>query len=131
MLYFAFNPINSGEGGFLARTIRSLTITLKRLYLAPPNLVTFCFYLLDTFWQILAKSIHQGVAAVVFEMRRLKNLSIRIFLFRFKTMKMQRGRGYKFVPGKMFSSTKSEFCLIPGGKYRIAMTCSILEPKFL
>ena len=38
-------------GGGLARTIRLLTTTLKWLYLAPLNLVTFCFYLLDTFWQ--------------------------------------------------------------------------------
>ena len=42
-------------GGLLARTIRLLTITLQRLYLAPSNLVTFCFYLLDTFWQNFSK----------------------------------------------------------------------------
>ena len=47
------------------------------------------------------------VAAVVFEMRRLEKLNIRIFLFHFKTMEMQ--RGYKFVPGKMFSGIKSDF----------------------
>ena len=35
----------------MAPTVRLLTITLKRLNLAPPNLVTFSFYLLDTFWQ--------------------------------------------------------------------------------
>ena len=40
-------------------------------------------------------------------MRRLEKLNIRIFLFRFKTMKMQ--RGYKFVPGKMVSGIKSDF----------------------
>ena len=44
------NPITYGGGkGFLAQTIRLLTITLKRLYLAPPNLVTLSFDLLDTF----------------------------------------------------------------------------------
>ena len=48
------NPITYG-GGFLARTIRLSTTTLKRLYLAPPNLVTFCFYLLDTLWQNFSK----------------------------------------------------------------------------
>ena len=50
---FSFNPITGAGGGgdFLAQTIRLLTTTLKQLYLAPPNLVTFCFYLLDTFWQ--------------------------------------------------------------------------------
>ena len=54
------------------------------------------------------------------------------FLVRFKTMEMQ--REYKFVPGKMFSGIKTdffEFCSIPGCKYRIAMTHSILERKFL
>ena len=51
-----FNPITYGGGGaFLARTIRLSTTTLKRLYLAPPNLVTFCFYLLDTLWQNFSK----------------------------------------------------------------------------
>ena len=49
------NPITYGGGGFLARTIRLSTTTLKRLYLAPPNLVTFCFYLLDTLWQNFSK----------------------------------------------------------------------------
>ena len=58
----------------------------------------FLFYLLDTFWQNLAKSIHQGVAAFVFEMRRLEKLNIRIFLFHFKPRKCR--RRYKFVPGK-------------------------------
>ena len=37
--------------GFLAWTITLLTITLKRLNLAPPNLATFSFFLLVTFWQ--------------------------------------------------------------------------------
>ena len=50
------------------------------------------------------------VAEVVFEMRRLEKLSIRSFLFRFKTMEMQ--RGYKFIPGKMFSGIKSDFCRV-------------------
>ena len=56
-----------GGGGFLARTIRLLAITQKRLNLAPPNLVTFSFYLLGTFWEHFSKSIHQEVAAVIFE----------------------------------------------------------------
>ena len=61
------------------------------------------------FGRILAKSMHQGGgAAVVFEMRRLKmSLNIRTFLFRFKTMEMQ--RGYKFVTGKTFSGMKGDF----------------------
>ena len=59
--FFCFNPITYGEGGdFWARTIRLSTTTQKRLYLAPPNLVNFCFYLLDTFCRILAKLIHRG-----------------------------------------------------------------------
>ena len=49
-----------GGGGlesFLAKTIGFLTITLKRLYLEPPNLLTFSFYLFDTFWQNFIKII--------------------------------------------------------------------------
>ena len=60
----------------LARTIRLLTITLKRLYLAPLNFVTFCVYVLDTFWHNFSKIDPPqggGVAAVVLEMRRLEN----------------------------------------------------------
>ena len=49
------NPITYVGGGFLAWTIRLSTTILKRLYLVPPNLVTFCFYLLDTFWQNFSK----------------------------------------------------------------------------
>ena len=49
------NPTTFGGGGFLARTIRLSTTTLKWLYLAAPTLVTFCFYLLDTFWQNFSK----------------------------------------------------------------------------
>ena len=42
------NPITYG---FLARTIRLLPITQKRLNLAPPTFVSFIFYLLGTFRQ--------------------------------------------------------------------------------
>ena len=38
------------------------------------------------------------------------------------------------MPEKVFSGIKVifvEFCLNPGGKYRIVMTCSIMERKFL
>ena len=78
--------------GFLARTIRLSTTTLKRLYLEPPKLVTFCFYLLDTFWQNFSEIDSPGeVAAVLSEMRPLEKLSIRSFLFRFKIMEMQGG----------------------------------------
>ena len=75
-----------GEGGFLALAIRLLTITLKLLHLAPPNLVALCLHLLDTCWQ----NFHQGVAVVVFELRNLKKLSMQIFLFLFKTIEMVR-----------------------------------------
>ena len=37
------------------------------------------------------------------------------------------------MPEKMFSDIKSdffEFCSIPGGKYHIAMTHSLLEKKY-
>ena len=39
-----------------------------------------------------------------------------------------------FVPEKVFSGIKSdfvEFCLNPGGEYRITITCSIMERKSL
>ena len=69
--------------GFLAKTIPLLTITLKWLYLTPSNLVAFCFYLLDTFWQNFSKIDSPregggggGVAAVVFERGCLEKLSI-------------------------------------------------------
>ena len=51
----AINPITYGGGNVLAKTISLLTITLKWFYLAPPNLVTFCFCPLDTFWQNFSK----------------------------------------------------------------------------
>ena len=91
-----FNSITygTGGGGFLSWTIRLLTITLQRLYLAPPNLVTSCFYLSDTFWNSFSKiDSPRGVAAVVFEMRRLEKFNIQFFLFPFKTMERQRGGG--------------------------------------
>ena len=44
--------------GLLALTIKLLIITLKQLYLTPPDLVTFVFrHILSEF---LAKSIHRG-----------------------------------------------------------------------
>ena len=52
------NPITCvGGGGFLAQTIRLLTVIIKRLILAYPDLVTVSFYLLGTFWQN-SKKIH-------------------------------------------------------------------------
>ena len=53
-LYLPHNR-GGGGGGAFGQTIRLLAITLKRLYLAPPSLVTFSFYLLDTFWQNFSK----------------------------------------------------------------------------
>ena len=79
----AFNPTTyrGGGGGFLTQTIRLLTITIKRLYLAPTNLVTLLFIYYTHFSRILTKFIHQGVAAAVFEMRRLKKIEHTIFCF--------------------------------------------------
>ena len=74
------NPITYGVEAFwvfLARTIRLLIITLKRLNLARPNLVTLTFYLLVTVWQNFNKiSSSGGVAAAVFEMTRLEKLNL-------------------------------------------------------
>ena len=49
-----FNPITYRRF-WPGPLIGLLTITLKRLYLDPQNLVTLCFYLLDTFWQSFSK----------------------------------------------------------------------------
>ena len=97
--------------GYLAKTITLPTITVNWLYLTPPNLVAFCFYLLDTFWQNFGKidSPGGGVAAVVFERRCLEKLNIYTnFLFCFKTMEMHTW-GDKFVSGEMFLGIKSDF----------------------
>ena len=120
MQYQKFNHLLTLQPtGLLAKTITLLTITLKWLYLTPPNLVTFCFYLLDTFWQNFSKIDSPGrgeggggVAAVVFERRCLEKLNIYTnFLFCFKTMEMHTW-GYKFVSGGMFSGIKSDFCRV-------------------
>ena len=57
----------------MAHSIRLFTITLKRLNLEPPNLVTYSFYLSITFWQNFDEINSQGVAAAVFDMRISKN----------------------------------------------------------
>ena len=63
-----------GGGG---STIRLLTITHKRLFLALPKMVTFSFYLLRTFWQNFSKiSSSGGDPVAVFEMRRLRHKEI-------------------------------------------------------
>ena len=75
----------------MAQTIRLLTITLKQLYLAPPNFGDSSFlsirHILAEFSKI--DSPAAGVAAVVLEMRSRK-IEDKIFFFRLKTMKMQR-----------------------------------------
>ena len=82
-----FNPITYRKGDFWPGP-------------SPPNLVTFSFYLLDTFNQLT-----RGVAAVVFELRRLENRIYDFLLFCLKTMEIQRGGGYNFV---MFSGIKHD-----------------------
>ena len=75
-----FNPITykgGGGGGFMAQTTRLLIITLKRLNVAPPNLVTFSFYLLVTFWQNVNKiSSPGGLLQLFFLMKRFEKLNI-------------------------------------------------------
>ena len=76
---------------FLARTIRLLSITLKRLYLAPPNLVTCSFYLLDTIQQNFSKINSPGGLLQLFFLNetslKIEHMNV---LFRLKTMEMQR-----------------------------------------
>ena len=126
------NPITyPGGGGFLVWTIRLSTTTLKRLYLAPPNLVTLFLSIRHILEEFLQNRFTRGVAAVVSEMISLEKLSIQSSLFRFKTIEMQ--RGYTFISEKMFSGIVIfvEFCFNAGGKYRIAMTRSIVERNYL
>ena len=54
-----------GEGGFQAQTIRLLIVTVERLDLAFPHLVTFSFSLIGTFCQNFNKidSPGKGVTA--------------------------------------------------------------------
>ena len=106
------NPITyGGGGGFLARTIRLSTTTLKRLYLAPPNLVTFCFYLLDTLWQNFSKiDLPGGLLQLFLKWDVSKNWTYEIFVFAWKQWKYR--RGYNFVPEKVFPGIKSDFCRI-------------------
>ena len=104
------NPITGGSG-FLARTIRLSTTTLKRLYLAPPNLVTFCFYLLDTFWQNFSEiNSPGGLLQLFLKWDVLKNWAYEISCFASKPWKCR--RRYKFIPGKMFSGIKNYFCRV-------------------
>ena len=70
------NSISYGVGGGGGPDDQIIAITLKRLYLASPNLATFSFYLLDTFRQNFRKIDSPGFPAVVFEMRRLEKLNI-------------------------------------------------------
>ena len=112
-VYCIFNPITygGGGGGFLARTIRLSTTTLKRLYLAPPNLVTFCFYLLDTLWQNFSKiDLPGGLLQLFLKWDVSKNWTYEIFVFAWKQWKYR--RGYNFVPEKVFPGIKSDFCRI-------------------
>ena len=75
-----------------ARSIRLLTITLKRLYLAPPNLVTFSFYLLDTFWQNFSKIDSPGGCCSCFLKSDVsKNWTYEFFCFAWKTWQCRGG----------------------------------------
>ena len=91
-VYPLLNPITyRGVGGFLAQTIRLLTITLKQLYLSPLNLVTFSFDLLDTFWQNFSKIESPGSCCSCFWNQISRKIEHMNFLICLKTMEMQRG----------------------------------------
>ena len=57
-LLFLLTLITYGGGGLFGPDDQVIDHNSKRLYLAPP-LVTFSFYLLDTFWQNFSKNVHQ------------------------------------------------------------------------
>ena len=54
-LMFFLNPITYGEGGGFILDDQIIDHNSKTALLAPPNWVTFCFYLLNTFWQNISK----------------------------------------------------------------------------
>ena len=87
----------------------------------------FCFYLLDIFWQNFSKIDSPGGCYICFWNETSRKIENTKYLFCFKTMEMQ--RRYNFVPGKMFSSIKSDFSWVLLDSR--GMTCSILERKFL
>ena len=79
----------------------------SKLNLAPPNLVTFSFYLLGTFWQNFSKISSPGGCCSCFINEMSRKLEHMTFLFCSITRKMR--IGYNFEPGKMFSGIKSDF----------------------
>ena len=93
--------------GFLARTIRLLNITLKRLNLVPPSLVTFSFYLSDTFWRNFSKIAR--FLQLFKKWEPSKYLIFEFCCFSWKSWKWIGGGGYRFRPEKMFSGIKSDF----------------------
>ena len=105
MCFDLFGPDFSS---LVARTIRLLTITLKRLHLALPNLVTFCFFfLLDTFWQKFNKiDSPWGLLQIFFNEMSRKNEHMIFFVL---LQNQGNAGGYKFVPEKMFSGLKRLF----------------------
>ena len=107
------NPITYGGGG-VAQIIRLLTVTLKRLYLAPPNLVTFVFIYYTHFGRILAKSIHQGGCCSSFWSEMSRKIKPMKFLFCLKTMEMQWGEGVGTLCQKRCLNPISTglFCLV-------------------
>ena len=86
----------------------------------------FCFYLLDTFWQDFSKI---DLLQLILKPDVLKNWTCEFFVLLQNHGNAEGGGGYKFLAGKKVVFL--ELCLIPGGKYWMAMTCSILESKFL
>ena len=92
------NPITY-EGGLFGTDHQIIDQNSRTALSSTSKLGDFLFLSIrHIFGKILAKSIHQGVAAVVFEMRRLEKLNIQIFCFASKPWKCI--WAYKFVPGR-------------------------------
>ena len=95
---YSFNPITyrgrgGGGGGAFGPDHQIIDHNSKTAPSSTSKLADFLFlsigHILAEFSQ--NRSITRGVAAIVSEMRRLEKLNIQSFLFRFKTMEMQRG----------------------------------------
>ena len=71
-----------GGGGIFSHT-RMLAATLKPLKLWLRSLATSCFYFLQQSEKILAKSIFQGSATVIFK-REVKKIDLGIIKYEFR-----------------------------------------------
>ena len=74
--------------------------------------MNFSFYLLDTFWQNVSKIDSPGGCCSCFRNETSRKIEHMNFLVLLENHGNVEGRGYNFVPEKMFSGIKSDFFLV-------------------